>query len=108
MMPERSRRLAALWASLRSAPHTSIPTSEPSRITSARPMTNGSCRISARRALNRTYQGALSPTTTGNPSSKSASSAGQKTLIPGIVRISATSSNAWWVGPFASERRPGT
>ena len=34
-------------------------------------------------------------------------SAGQKTCMPGMPRMSATSSMAWWVGPLASERKPG-
>ena len=32
----------------------------------------------------------------------------ERPSCPGMPRMRATSSSAWWVGPFASERRPGT
>ncbi len=44
----------------------------------------------------------------GRRRERSVSSEGQKICMPGIARITARSSMAWWVGPFASERNPGT
>jgi hypothetical protein len=44
----------------------------------------------------------------GSPITMSSPSAGEKTCIWGIPRMSEMSSSAWCVGPFPSERNPAT